>query len=155
MAKQQTVDDIVSTQRTISVPDQVVTLELVSGTEIDHSCGDRRLRAFANSAKLKPKARRTLTERCYLVPPGATVELEVGLRSNRGSNKVTGPIYIEANRGKLSSTRVEVKSAKPVRVEFTAPDETVKISIRAFADGFHRGKVHLHLSPEVATDASA
>lgn len=53
---------------------------------------------------------------------------------------------LRTTRGKLSWTRRELDGKNDrVEVDYTAPDETIRVSVRAYLEGFHRGKVHLHL----------
>jgi hypothetical protein len=57
-----------------------------------------------------------------------------------------GDLRLTTDRGKLATTLVKLDGKQEkVTVELTTPDETIKISVRAFLDGYARGKAHLHL----------
>lgn len=110
-------------------------------------CGDDRLpESVIGKRKIKAEERHRITEFCYEVEPGSECALTVSFYRDDRPVKAKGLLRLTTNRGKLSPTRVELTGNKDkVKVNFKAPDETIKISIRAFLGGFHRGKIHLHL----------
>ena len=82
----------------------------------------------------------------YEVKAGDEGEAPAAFFDNNEKAKPKGMLRLETNRGKISPTRIELDGSKhEVTIEYTAPDETIRVSIRAFLDGFARGKVHLHL----------
>jgi hypothetical protein len=52
------------------------------------------------------------------------------------------------NRGRLERIEIELDGKQDVvTVGYDAPDETIRVSVRAFLEGYARGKLHLHLVP--------
>lgn len=111
-----------------------------------HSCGERRVRNVLNRRDLGPDIVAALTQRCYEFEPGARTRLRIEFVDGKERVHPAGMLELSAERGKLSKTRLELTGKeKEVVVDYLAPDETIKVSIRAFLDGFARGKIHLHL----------
>ena len=83
------------------------------------------------------------------MPPGNTCELNIQFYEDGERVKPTGTLLLQAKRGKLSPTRYELDGTKDeVCITYKAPDETIRVSIRAYLEEFYRGKIHLHLEDE-------
>jgi hypothetical protein len=126
--------------------EQYILIHPGAGRRERQQCGDARLAAIAGHEELTADERARLTEACYEDAPGAQYALAIQFYRRGRAVQPKGHLQLTANRGKLSPTRVELDGRKErVEVQYTAPDETVQVSIRAFLPGFRRGKVHLHL----------
>ena len=109
-------------------------------------CGEMRLGGLFEDLKLKSDQRTRITESCYDVKPSSAINLTISFYEGHRVASPKGVLQLKATRGKLEPTRLELDGKQEkVRVKYTAPDETVKVSIRALLDGFRRGKIHLHL----------
>ena len=87
-----------------------------------------------------------MTFHTYEVKPGETCTLNIRFIANGEYSQPTGTLIIETTRGILSKQRVELDGKQDkVTVEYTAPNETIKVSIRAYLDDFTRGKIRLQL----------
>ncbi len=138
--------EVVTFQSHLFIPDDYILI-VPSATESKyHACGEMRLRRFAGSEKIKKATKRVVTEHCYDLEPGGECELKINFYQGRKKVKPKGMLLLQTKRGKLSPTRYELDGSRDkVVVKYKAPDETIKVSIRAYLDGFHRGKIHLHL----------
>jgi hypothetical protein len=111
-----------------------------------HRCGDARLGAVLAEHRLTAEERVRLTESCHDAKPGSEHTLTVSFRHRGEPVKPKGLLRLATTRGKLTPVRVELDGRQEhVKVRYAAPDETVKVTVRAFLDGFRRGKIHLHL----------
>ncbi len=115
-----------------------------------HACGSAKVqRMFPGQVLTAPEQSR-LTGTCHDSAPGGTVTLTVSFIRNGKPDRPKGELRLTTNRGKLSPSRLMLDgSTDHVTARFTAPDETIKVSIRAYLEGFQRGKIHLHLDEEV------
>lgn len=133
--------------REIVAPPHSLMLSLVDGKESDrHRCGEQRVRAAFPGKKVPRELAALMTQRCYVLPAGARTKLRVAFLDGKEKASPKGSLVLEVDRGKISPSRIELDGSKnDVVVEYTAPDETIRVSVRAFLAGFARGKVHLHL----------
>ena len=106
----------------------------------------RRLDALTGGRKLSRDERVAFTQTCYEFDAGTTVALTASFLENGKPVSPEGELVLESPRGKLRPKRIPLdgKTSK-VTVDYTAPDETIKVSVRGFLRGYARGKVHLHL----------
>lgn len=82
----------------------------------------------------------------YEAKPGEKCALVVRFIEDGKGIKPNGTLILKAKRGKLSKQEVVLNGrTDSVKVEYTAPDETIRVSIRAFLDHFTRGKICLQL----------
>lgn len=129
-----------------TIPPRRVTIEVDAKESTHHRCGERSVRMMFGEQKVSREIATAVTQRCYDLKPGAKTKLKIAFfeKDNKASPK--GTLVIEPDRGKVSPSRIELDGKKQdVTVEYTAPDETIRVSIRAYLEGFARGKIHLHL----------
>lgn len=128
------------------VPKRRVELSVDARESEHHSCGINRARRVLGDHKLPREDVLIATQRCYALDPGGETKLRLDFMDGDEKVKPEGTLVIQPKRGKVSATRIELDGSKDhVEVGYTAPDETIQVSIRAFLAGFRRGKVHLHL----------
>jgi len=88
------------------------------------------------------------TQPCYRLAPGAHCEIRIRARGNEARGLPAGTLRVAADRGRLERTEIALDSSQDaVTVGYDAPDETIRVSVRAFLEGHSRGKAHLHLVP--------
>ena len=119
-----------------ALPPDYLTLDINAPRSATYKCGAQ----FADDAQ-----RWSFPD--YDVAPGATVPITISFHGKDGSaRRPKGDLRLTTTRGKLSATRLKLDGkADKVTVQYAAPDETIKVSLRAFLDGYSRGKAHLHL----------
>ena len=109
------------------------------------ACGKERLNRFIGVKNASEKIIGTVAHHCYEMKPTATCTLSIRFIGKEKLVKPKGVLSIITERGKLSKQVVKLDGKTDVvKVEYTAPDETIKNSIRARMTGFTRGKIHLH-----------
>lgn len=131
---------------TIERPARYIALETEAAPSDEHACGERRLRAFLGRRDVAADLAAAVTQRCYRLEAGGSCRITVKFIDDGKEVRPKGTLVFVPERGKLKPLRVELDGKKgEVTAEYTAPDETIKVSVRAFLDGFVRGKLHLHL----------
>jgi hypothetical protein len=128
------------------LPPHQITIAVDAKESVHYKCGDQRVRGAFRGHKLTNEMVVAFSQRCYDLKAGAKTKLTIGFLENNEKTTPKGTLVLEPTRGKVSPSRIELDGKKSeVTVEYTAPDETIRVSIRAFLVGFARGKVHLHL----------
>ena len=111
-----------------------------------HRCGRDRLRLAPPAMRALAEAMPTLVEQCYAVPAGETITLKLTFHRGAERTRPHGTLVLQPQRGKVRPSRIELQGTEDeIEVQYTAPDETIRVSVRAFLPGFLRGKLHLHL----------
>jgi hypothetical protein len=130
----------------ITPPDTYVSLTAAAPPS-DLRCGrDRIVTLLGDDHGLDEPAVEALTQPCLTLSPGATTTVTVRFVQDGKPARPSGTLRLEPTRGRLERTRFELDGEREsVEVGYKAPDETVRVSVRAFLDGFGRGKLHLHL----------
>lgn len=129
-----------------TLPTKLVKMSPEAKESQHHACGERRVRSMFPGHKISREIATAVTQRCYDLKAGAKTKLTIAFFEDKEKASPKGTLVIEPNRGKVSPSRIELDGSKhEVTVEYTAPDETIRVSVRAFIAGFARGKVHLHL----------
>jgi len=83
---------------------------------------------------------------CYDVAAASTVDVRISFHHQAAPARPKGELRLTTDRGKLAPSHLLLDGEREcVDVQYTAPDETIKVSLRAFLDGYTRGKAHLHL----------
>jgi hypothetical protein len=129
----------------IVVPDRYLRVE-IDAERYEPACGrgplERLLGADAGDLA------EVFAQPCYRLAPGASCEIRVRAAGEHAESMPEGRLRLAVDRGRLERTEVELDgSQEMVAVGYTAPEETIRVSIRAFLDGHARGKAHLHLVP--------
>lgn len=133
-------------QPTLPMPEKYVAITTTTRESKRYKCGDVKLRQFYGEAKVTNYVRNVITQPCYEIEAGGQCTLAISFYHGKKLCKPKGHLYLKTNRGKLQPVRFELDGKKTkVQAQYSAPDETIKVSIRAFLEGFHRGKIHLHL----------
>lgn len=123
-----------------------IVIEPKAPRSATYKCGEDRLRPHIKMYKLKPEEVLLLTHACYELKAGSAVPLTVSFVKDGKPAKPKGVLRLTTDRGKLVPTTIELNGTQSrVSAELVTPDETIKLSVRAFVEGFRRGKVHLHL----------
>lgn len=129
-----------------TMPPRFVVLTVDAKESSRSTSGAARVRAMFHGHKVPPDLLTIITQRSYEVPAGGKAKLRIAFVDNGEKAAPKGTLVIEAARGKLSPSRIELDGKKhEVTVDYVAPDETIRVSIRASLQGYVRGKVHLYL----------
>lgn len=127
-------------------PDRYILMNPDVELSSRHTCGASKMERMGIAKHSLKQAEGISAECCYEMAPGASCTVKISFHSPKSKIKPKGELLLEAKRGKLSPSRVELDGKKEsIEVKYQAPDETVKVSLRAYVEGFYRGKVHLHL----------
>lgn len=146
MTNKQDAEDVPPRYEAPTMPPRHVAITTDAKESSIHACGAKRVRAMFGGHKVSHEIATTITQRCYDMKAGAKTKLKIAFFEGNEKASPKGTLVLEPNRGKISPSRIELDGKKSeVTVEYTAPDETIRVSIRAFLEGFARGKVHLHL----------
>jgi hypothetical protein len=130
----------------IVAPERTISLTADTKESDRHECGAERVRGVFPGKKIPRELAVAMTQRCYVLPAGGKTKLKVAFFEGTEKASPKGTLVIEPKRGKVSPSRIELDGSKhEIVVDYTAPDETVRVSVRAMMPGFARGKVHLHL----------
>ncbi len=139
-------EQIAMLQPVLTMPESHIVITADTKERRRHVCGDIRLGQFFGKAKIDKYFRNVLTQPCYETEAGGQCTLTLSFYRGKKLHKPKGHLHLETNRGKLQPVRFELDGKKTkVQAQYSAPDETIRVSIRAFLEGFHRGKIHLHL----------
>ena len=129
-----------------TLPKRQVVLSVDAKESDHHRCGEHRVRTVFAGQKVSREIVTALTQRCYVLRAGGKTKLKISFLENNEKASPKGTLLLETSRGKVSPSRIELDGKHhEVTVEYTAPDETVRVSVRAFIAGFTRAKAHLHL----------
>ena len=128
-------------------PHDYVSLAAQAEPSRAYRCGAQLAKAISHGRDLPPEQIERFAFPCYDVASGSTVSITISFHGAGGKmHRPKGELRLKTDRGKLSATRFTLDGKHDkVAVQLTVPDETIKVSLRAFLDGFGRGKVHLHL----------
>jgi hypothetical protein len=125
---------------------RVVALSADAPESDHHTCAERRMKATFPDRQVPREVALAVTQRCYLLPAGGRTKLHISFMDGKERLRPKGTLVVEPKRGKVSPSRIELDgSTDHVEIDYTAPDETIRVSVRAFLAGFGRGKIHLHL----------
>lgn len=109
------------------------------------NCGKRRLAYSGVQKDISEEMVGIIAHHCYEMQPLGKCKLTIRFIQKGKPIKPKGDLVIKTERGKLSKQFVKLDGkTESVEVQYTAPDETIKNSIRARMSGFVRGKIHLH-----------
>lgn len=123
-----------------------VTIEPAAEISRYATCGARAMEHLPGIGALDGDERARLSWRCYDAPAGARVKLVIAFVRNGRPEKPTGLLELMTTRGKLSPLRLDLQGDRDrIEIDYHAPDETIKVSIRARLKGYQRAKIHLHL----------
>jgi hypothetical protein len=126
------------------VPTDYITIEAEAQPSKHYACGTEFIKALAHGRDLAPDHFAPLGFSCYDVAPATSLTLTISFKSKERLPK--GLLRLRTDRGKLSDSFIQLDGKrKQIEIQYTAPDETIKVSIRAFLDGYGRGKAHFHL----------
>jgi hypothetical protein len=96
--------------------------------------------------KVSKRILKAVSHECFEIKPTATCKLTIRFVKNGKPTMPKGTLMVDTERGKLSKQIIELQGKKSiVNLSYTAPDETIKNTIRAKMEGFSRGKIHLHI----------
>lgn len=133
-------------RHTPTLPPKQIMIAVDAKESTHHACGEQRIRSMFPEQKISREVATAITQRCYELQAGGKTKLKISFRDSNEKASPKGTLVLEPDRGKISPSRIELDGKKhEVTVEYTAPDETIRVSVRAFLEGFARGKVHLHL----------
>ncbi|MFX0197877.1 MAG: hypothetical protein ACFFCW_17280 [Candidatus Hodarchaeota archaeon] len=133
-------------QPVLTMPENHIAITADTKERRRHACGEVRLGQFFGREKIDKHFRNVLTQPCYEMEAGGQCTLTLSFYRGKKLHKPKGHLHLETNRGKLKPVGFELDGKKEkVKVQYSAPDETIRVSVRAFLKGFHRGKIHLHL----------
>lgn len=146
------VQQTVTSQPKLSMPDKYILISAVAKQRKIQADEARRLSSFLDVSEIQPIGKDVLKGSHYEMGPGETCELKIDFYQDGQKVKPKGMLLLQAKRGKLSPTRYELDGTKDsVFVRFSAPDETIRISVRALLEEFYRGKIHIHLDEKSET----
>jgi hypothetical protein len=129
----------------LAVPERYVRLS-IDAPPYEPRCGRRALER-ALRGRATPELAEVFTQPCFRLAPGAHCEIHV--RFAGGGEAPRGNLRLTVDRGRLERSEIELDGSQDeLAIGYDAPDETIRISVRAFLDGHARGKAHLHLVPE-------
>jgi hypothetical protein len=130
----------------VNMPHSYIVLEVGGQRSSSHHCGTQFAKAVARGRDLPADEVERLAFGDYDISPGSTVTITISFHGEGKMHRPKGDLRLTTDRGKLSTTRVKLDGKQEkVTVELATPDETIKTSVRAFLDGYARGKAHLHL----------
>jgi hypothetical protein len=128
------------------LPPNEVVLNVDAPASAAYTCGSLFVQGLAHGRDVPREQLERRNFPCHDVAPGATVALKISFLGEGKPLRPKGELHLTTTRGKLSPARVTLDGKHDhVTVRYTAPDETIKVSLRAFLDGYARGKAHLHL----------
>lgn len=146
MSEQQDIDEMPDRYAPPTMPPRHLAITMDAKESEFHACGTQRVRAMFGKHRVPHEVIKAITQRCYDLKAGAKTKLRIAFFENNEKAAPKGTLVLAPDRGKVTPTRIELDGKKhEITVEYTAPDETIRVSIRAFLEGFARGKVHLHL----------
>ncbi len=130
----------------INVPPEYITIVADAKPSAYYAEGTQFLKALAHGRDLPAEYFAPLGFPCYDAAPGSTITLTITFHNKDKKHRPKGLLRLRTDRGKLSDTFVKLDGKhEQIKIQYTAPDETIKVSIRAFLDGHGRGKAHFHL----------
>jgi hypothetical protein len=128
------------------LPPNYLVLNVEAPASTLYQCGADFVQGLAHGRKVPKEQLERWKFKCHDVAPGATVPLKISFLAEGKPLRPKGELHVTTTRGKLSPSRVTLDGKHDhITVRYTAPDETIKVSLRAFLDGYARGKAHLHL----------
>ena len=145
MTEQQRPDSSRSEPQLVA-PERTISLEIDAKESDHHNCGVQRVRSMFPGKKVPRELAVAMTQRCYVLGAGKKTKLKIAFHEGKEQVAPKGTLVIQPDRGKVSPGRIELDGSKrEIVVDYTAPDETIRVSVRAMMPGFARGKIHLHL----------